>query len=870
MRRVLLAVSFWLLALGFVNAQEAFYIYRNDGDFNGFFYDEVVEMRYSKIALDSVEHEQYVTYEVELADTTYRIPLAAIDSIGFQQPEIRFNPKVHFLKDGYCEYLQESTGGLTFANLPADKMIHVGDIVLGNPLDPCERPVWAGSVAMKVSDIYQDGDYTYVYGHEIEDFNEVFDQYITVEEIGVDQKGNIRRRIAGTDIGRLPHHIKNVDGKGEVTLIDFSGNVVRDWEEGTTKVDLTTEVGIKYKIRVAYNITWRRFMVKISHDLLLRAKPSFTLAINGSQEKTASDLITIPAIMFPATCPVFETNPLPELFIKWDGQIATTLNMPLVKMGIGDDVIFDNSNLFPISYSLHLAEDNNTESDLEQMLDLSLEAKLVGSVQAGIKFSADVRTASWMKKLLDANIGLYLYCGPKLGGQIRIAASSMDIGWHGASADMYTNLVNSYLNIALLSLDLEAKAKAKAVGQDPVERTFFNKNWSFMCDTVQFAPEFGETTIDTVGDDVIIKLHPKKKLFLGYSTVEIAICDATGHTSDWWHGTPDVIKTLGGWTISRDRSDSVYEYRLTKAEMEDLKARPYMVCPYVQCGPWGKFLAKYSAESFTPPIILDVENTHLEFAYNDSAKVEVTFKSNVLNKDKLGAYGRQFLYEYPLIEVLDSVQGRYKATFYAGYNNGLFDRETRTNVTLPYLYASADGRPYKRVYFTAHQQESPLPNLSAYMSGTMAFAHDDVTDEVNIGCTTAATATRQGKNVILVSGSMASSSEHTSDNQSFSCTIRRTGVDEDGFDLLECTNVTMERTWVETYLGIETTHTVLSAPSLSQYLNYKQFEGQPASGTCDMTSVYSDQTPRSSYNGVMIPSEANEMKLNIIIGKPAQ
>ena len=36
-------------------SQEAFYIYRNDGDFNGFFYDEVVEMRYSKIGFDSIE-----------------------------------------------------------------------------------------------------------------------------------------------------------------------------------------------------------------------------------------------------------------------------------------------------------------------------------------------------------------------------------------------------------------------------------------------------------------------------------------------------------------------------------------------------------------------------------------------------------------------------------------------------------------------------------------------------------------------------------------------------------------------------------------------------------------------------------------------
>ena len=123
-------------------SQEAFYIYRNDGDFHGFFYDEVVEMRYSKIALDSVEHEQYVTYEVELADTTYRIPLAAIDSIGFQQPEIKLNPKVRFMeRDGLIPYFIEvctsySYGQtayicLDFTDMPANMAPQVDDVIIG-------------------------------------------------------------------------------------------------------------------------------------------------------------------------------------------------------------------------------------------------------------------------------------------------------------------------------------------------------------------------------------------------------------------------------------------------------------------------------------------------------------------------------------------------------------------------------------------------------------------------------------------------------------------------------------------------------------------------------------------------------------------
>ena len=121
-------------------SQEAFYIYRNDGDFNGFFYDEVQEMRYSKLALDSTEHEQYVTYEVVLADTIYRIPLATIDSIGFQQPEIKFNPKVKFIeKDGYSPYIELSgfvigwgveKQAYYFRNLPDNMVPQAGDVLI--------------------------------------------------------------------------------------------------------------------------------------------------------------------------------------------------------------------------------------------------------------------------------------------------------------------------------------------------------------------------------------------------------------------------------------------------------------------------------------------------------------------------------------------------------------------------------------------------------------------------------------------------------------------------------------------------------------------------------------------------------------------
>lgn len=73
-------ISFNCIAQG---VGEAFYIYRNDGEFNAFFPDEVDSITYSNYDLDSVYYENIVVQAVYTQDSTYRIPLAAIDSVSF-------------------------------------------------------------------------------------------------------------------------------------------------------------------------------------------------------------------------------------------------------------------------------------------------------------------------------------------------------------------------------------------------------------------------------------------------------------------------------------------------------------------------------------------------------------------------------------------------------------------------------------------------------------------------------------------------------------------------------------------------------------------------------------------------------------------
>ena len=91
--RYIASLAIVLMAVLPMQAQtenQAFYIYQNDGHFDGFFYDEIEKMSFSFLDTLGVEHDEIVSQEIVTADSTYRIMLSAIDSIGFVQPEITY------------------------------------------------------------------------------------------------------------------------------------------------------------------------------------------------------------------------------------------------------------------------------------------------------------------------------------------------------------------------------------------------------------------------------------------------------------------------------------------------------------------------------------------------------------------------------------------------------------------------------------------------------------------------------------------------------------------------------------------------------------------------------------------------------------
>ena len=84
---------------------DAFYIYRNDGQFNAFFRDEVISIDYSYEDADGNTYDEIVTQIVNTADSVYKIPLAAIDSVCFVTPPTVYKQDVTRMELNLLDYI---------------------------------------------------------------------------------------------------------------------------------------------------------------------------------------------------------------------------------------------------------------------------------------------------------------------------------------------------------------------------------------------------------------------------------------------------------------------------------------------------------------------------------------------------------------------------------------------------------------------------------------------------------------------------------------------------------------------------------------------------------------------------------------------
>lgn len=113
--------------------QDALYIFRNDGKFNAFFYADIRHIEYSQTDTLGQKHDDYVVQEIHTADSVYRIPVSAIDSVAFVTPENKVRADVTVMPPQLTEYIVASDSARWFrlsTSAPVAVIPKVGDKLL--------------------------------------------------------------------------------------------------------------------------------------------------------------------------------------------------------------------------------------------------------------------------------------------------------------------------------------------------------------------------------------------------------------------------------------------------------------------------------------------------------------------------------------------------------------------------------------------------------------------------------------------------------------------------------------------------------------------------------------------------------------------
>ena len=203
MKRLLTSILLFAAFLCGAQAQnDALFVYRNDGAIHGFLRADIDSMVCSQIDLDSLLHADYVVQEIWTADSVYRIPLAAIDSISFVTPPTIYKEGVTKIEESLLPYVV-GADSLTLklkSETPSYLLPQTGDLLV--LLEGCE--VLPYGFAGKVETVNTLGDCVEVVCEQtyIED---VFDSYCSVQTMAgyAEESGNASSQRSPSDPNRV-------------------------------------------------------------------------------------------------------------------------------------------------------------------------------------------------------------------------------------------------------------------------------------------------------------------------------------------------------------------------------------------------------------------------------------------------------------------------------------------------------------------------------------------------------------------------------------------------------------------------------------------------------------------------------------------
>ena len=275
--------------------QDALYIYRNDGGFLGFFYDDIDRFEYSRIDTIGVLHDDFVVQEIYALDTLFRIPLDAIDSIAFVTPETVYKADVaHTFDSDMWKYVikQDSMTLILASNTPSGLIPKVGDKLANEEMSEIMPVGFIG----KVKNVSNGSDGIIVECNEVS-LLDVFDRFVSKGRIEMSPTGAVRRR--------APQHYDMDDITGSVSLSnEFTviPSLVSLGASGTASYTLGNKFDIDAFLQVGL-LTGVQFAFIYRGEHRLNFDISLGASLNVTYDKPLyKDLVPLPV------CPIILTS----------------------------------------------------------------------------------------------------------------------------------------------------------------------------------------------------------------------------------------------------------------------------------------------------------------------------------------------------------------------------------------------------------------------------------------------------------------------------------------------------------------------------------------------------------------------------------
>lgn len=368
--------------------------------FNAFYYSEVDSMLCSMIDTTGVEHSEYVVQEVYTADSLYRIPLSAIDSISFTTPKAEFQQNVKSINTSWLDYII-SVEELTITiskDMPSELMPIVGQVIVA---ETNQHPFEMG-FAGRVLEINNNGE-NYI----------VLCSDVTLKEI---YKTLVFKGRSKSSQYAAQARARRAENRNEMQTVYFDIPHNLSLSLGPLSLNVSPTIELDYTICINDEQTYIDNRITHYYD----CSAQLDCELTGGDE-----FVDLPLCFpIPTEVPGLYAEINVGTFFEYSGDITISMNKPFTITGTTGY----------IAYNDHVADIDDWHFESK---DTEFSANINGSIRFGM--AAQARLAFVTDRL--ASIDVTGYFGPEVTANLSLSSNGLLDG------SLYTALKDSKITL---------------------------------------------------------------------------------------------------------------------------------------------------------------------------------------------------------------------------------------------------------------------------------------------------------------------------------------------------------------------------------------------------------------------------------------